>query len=62
MSGVVESTLPLAIASKFELSNMPTPLTDVAVGHLATPRSKDKREIYEDGDVFRIVSPLKQRC
>ncbi|KAK6207025.1 early growth response protein 1 (egr-1) [Colletotrichum tabaci] len=42
VSGVVESNLPLAIAS-----------------HLATPRSKDKRDIYEDRDVFRILNDLE---
>lgn len=41
VSGVVESNLPLAIAT---------------AGNLATPRSKEKRDIYEDRDVFRIVS------
>lgn len=41
VTGLVESNLPLAIAT---------------AGHLATPRSKDHRDIYEDRDVFRIVS------
>ncbi|KAE9582191.1 hypothetical protein CGMCC3_g1836 [Colletotrichum fructicola] len=44
VSGVVESNLPLAIAT---------------AGHLATPRSKDKRDIYEDRDVFRILNDLE---
>ncbi|KAF6816906.1 early growth response protein 1 (egr-1) [Colletotrichum plurivorum] len=44
VSGVVESNLPLAIAT---------------AGHLATPRSKDKRDIYEDCDVFRILNDLE---
>lgn len=44
VSGVVECNLPLAIAT---------------AGHLATPRSKDKRDIYEDRDVFRILNDLE---
>ncbi|GKT50501.1 uncharacterized protein ColSpa_10682 [Colletotrichum spaethianum] len=44
VSGVVESNLPLAIAT---------------AGHLATPRCKEKRDIYEDRDVFRILNDLE---
>ncbi|ORY58453.1 fungal-specific transcription factor domain-containing protein [Pseudomassariella vexata] len=44
VSGIVESNLPLAIAT---------------AGHLATPRSKEKRDIYEDRDVFRILNDLE---
>ncbi|KAH8678955.1 fungal-specific transcription factor domain-containing protein [Tricladium varicosporioides] len=44
VSGVVECSLPLAIAT---------------AGHLATPRSKEKRDIYEDRDVFRIMNDLE---
>ncbi|KAL3418515.1 elongation factor 1-gamma [Phlyctema vagabunda] len=44
VSGIVEVNLPLAIAT---------------AGHLATPRSKDKRDIYEDRDVFRILNDLE---
>ncbi|RDW64797.1 hypothetical protein BP6252_10448 [Coleophoma cylindrospora] len=44
VSGVVECNLPLAIAT---------------AGHLATPRSKEKRDIYEDRDVFRILNDLE---
>lgn len=55
-SGIVESNLPLAIASKLNTA-LSSVLTDhiLAAGHLATPRSKDKRDIYDDADVFRIV-------
>ncbi|KAF4636211.1 hypothetical protein G7Y89_g1867 [Cudoniella acicularis] len=44
VTGVVESNLSLAIAM---------------AGHLATLRSKDKRDTYEDGDLFRILYGLE---
>ncbi|KAJ0273135.1 hypothetical protein Brms1b_007937 [Colletotrichum noveboracense] len=45
------------VFSFFDFGRMDV-LSDTA-GHLATPRSKDKRDIYEDRDVFRILNDLE---
>lgn len=44
VTGVVETNLPAAIAT---------------AGHLARPRRKRNRDLYEDRDVFRILSDLE---
>ncbi|EKG09641.1 Zinc finger C2H2-type protein, partial [Macrophomina phaseolina MS6] len=44
VTGIVETNLPAAIAT---------------AGHLARPRRKQHRDVYEDRDVFRILNDLE---